>query len=108
MELMWSSNIGDYGEYWDDIHDVHGHWWDAEEDPENAEYTIEQLEETRFEVPTFIEWLFQYQNKGWSIDAVKLRKEHIFDPSEDVRYTNEPKIEVVRVDVKCSKQNISP
>ena len=60
MENTWSSNIGDYGAYWDDIMDVHGWWFEAEENPDEAEYTLEQLMESKFQVSDFVSEYMEY------------------------------------------------
>ena len=63
LERVWSSNIGDYDAYWDDIYDVHGYWIDATENPEDAEYTLEELEQTKLKFPILLTGLFFIRNK---------------------------------------------
>ena len=102
LERVWSSNIGDYDAYWDDIYDVHGYWIDATENPEDAEYTLEELEQTKFEVPDFVDWLILHQEQGWSIEGVCINREEMQDPSEDARPTN--LVVVTRITVKFSRE----
>tara|TARA_Y100001968_G_scaffold209431_1_gene192539 strand:- start:4 stop:345 length:342 start_codon:yes stop_codon:yes gene_type:complete len=99
-ERTWSSHIGDWGEYWDDVMDVHGHWWNAVEDPENAEYTLEELEETRFEVPNFIDWLIWLQEEGLKIVDMNIWRGLALDPSVEPGTGVPNEVEITRITVK--------
>ena len=103
MENTWSSNIGDYGAYWDDVMDVHGHGSEAEENPDEAEYTLEELEDSVFEVPDFVDWLIEHQEEGWSIDGVSVWRGDVLDPSTDAHTSDEELVEVTRITVQFSR-----
>ena len=103
MENTWSSNIGDYGAYWDDIMDVHGWWFEAEENPDEAEYTLEQLRESVFQVSDFVDWLIAHQEEGWSIDGVSVWKGDVLDPTTDAHTLDEELVEVTRITVQFSR-----
>ena len=103
MENIWSSNLGDYGEYWSDIMDEHGWWADAEENPDEAEYTLEQLRESMFQVSDFVDWLIAHQEEGWSIDGVSVwRGDVSVPPAVHPSGQLEP-VEVTRITVQFSR-----
>ena len=102
MESTWSSNIRDYGAYWDDVLDVHGHWSEAEDNPDEAEYTLEELRNSVFVVPDFIDWLISHQVEGWSIEGVEVWRGEVPDPSKE-RPMEE--VQVTRITVQFCRHN---
>ena len=100
MESTWSSNLGDYTAYWDDLLDVHGHWSEAEDNPDEAEYTLEELRETVFVVPDFIDWMISHQEEGWSIQGVKVWRGEVPDPTKERPALSEEDVEVTRITVQ--------
>ena len=101
LTRIWSSNIGEWDEYWDDILDVHGYWWSATEDPKNAEYTLEELENTRFTVPNIIDWLIDLVNEGFVIVGLASNKVIGRDPTDT---TSREMVEITRVTVNLEER----
>ena len=110
VSYKWSSTIGDWPGYWDDLDYFEEKYAEIEEDEGGLTRdgeTLEELEklneETRFaEPPAFVDWLITLQNYGFSIEKVWIMRYTGSDSSQGRMSAYMPPVAITEATVEVS------